>query len=61
MRKGGIVESNEITSKIIEASIQVHKVLGPGLLESIYHRCLIIELQDMGLKVAAEVPLPVTY
>jgi GxxExxY protein len=39
----------------------VHQELGPGLLESVYQRCLIIELQSMGIKAEMEVPLEVRY
>ncbi len=42
---------NHLTSKIIEAAINVHKELGPGLLESVYNSCLIIELKNMNLNV----------
>ena len=55
------MSTNEITHLIIEASIRVHKELGPGLLESIYHQCLIIELEEMGVHVQSEVPLPICY
>ena len=52
---------NYITSCIIQAAINVHKVLGPGLLESVYQKCMVIELEEMGLKVEIEVELPVSY
>lgn len=52
---------NEISSKIIGASIEVHKQLGPGLLESTYEICLGHELNLMGLEVKQQVPLPVIY
>ena len=52
---------NYISSSIIQAAINVHKSLGPGLLESVYQKCMVIELKDMGLKVESEVDLPVTY
>lgn len=42
---------NEISSKIIGASIEVHKRLGPGLLESAYEVCLAYELKQLGLNV----------
>lgn len=51
----------EIGFVIIGAAISVHSHLGPGLLESAYQKCLCYELQDHGLKVACEVPLPLTY
>tara|TARA_R100000081_G_C4671765_1_gene92930 strand:- start:64 stop:444 length:381 start_codon:yes stop_codon:yes gene_type:complete len=52
---------NEISSKIIGACIEVHKQLGPGLLESTYEICLGHELKLMGLEVKQQVPLPVIY
>ncbi len=55
------MELNELSSMIIRAAINVHKELGPGLLESVYQKCLVIELNLMGLEVEAEVPLPVNY
>jgi GxxExxY protein len=50
-----------ITDKIIGAAISVHRVLGPGLLESAYEECLCFELSQMGLKFQRQVPLPVQY
>jgi GxxExxY protein len=55
------MEINEISSKIIKAAIAVHIELGPGLLESVYHACLIIELKDMGIGFKSEVTLPIVY
>ncbi len=52
---------NGLSSQIIKAAINVHTTLGPGLLESVYQRCLEIELQEMRLTVEAEIPLPVVY
>jgi GxxExxY protein len=52
---------NEISSKVIGASIEVHKHLGAGLLESTYETCLGHELKLMGLEVKQQVPLPVIY
>jgi GxxExxY protein len=52
---------NDVTRAIITAVMKVHSALGPGLLESAYQACLIHELHKHGLKVAAEVALPVTY
>ena len=55
------MELNEISEKIIGASIQVHRTLGPGLLESAYEACLKYELEKRGLKVSSQVELPVIY
>jgi GxxExxY protein len=52
---------NEISSKIIGAAINVHKALGPGLLESTYETCLAYELKELGLKVNRQLALPVIY
>lgn len=52
---------NALTDKIIAAAIQVHKALGPGLLESAYEACLYHELVTRGLKVERQKPLPLTY
>ena len=50
-----------IASKIVAAAIKVHTVLGPGLLESAYQKCLEYELKNHGIQVACEVALPITY
>ena len=50
-----------ITEAVIGAAIEVHKTLGPGLLESAYEACLIHELIARGLSVASQVELPVDY
>jgi GxxExxY protein len=52
---------NQITSRIIAAAIEVHRTLGPGLLESVYHTCLLYELRLAGLKVTSERRIPVVY
>jgi GxxExxY protein len=51
----------ELTEKIIGAAIEVHKALGPGLLESAYEECLAHELSSANLLFQRQVPLPVTY
>ena len=52
---------NEISEKIIGCAIEVHKSLGPGLLESAYVECLFFELQKAGLYVEKQKPLPLIY
>lgn len=52
---------NEIGTKIIGAAINVHKTLGPGLLERIYEVCLCHELEKMGLRVERQKYLPIVY
>lgn len=56
-----MMQLNQITSRIIQAAITVHKTLGPGLLESVYQRCMVLELKKMGHKVETEVPVPIFY
>ena len=55
------MEINEITRKVIGCAIEVHKHLGPGLLESAYAECMIYELQDSGLRIETQKPVPVIY
>jgi len=52
---------NRITESIIGAAIEVHRALGPGLLESAYEACLAFELAQRGLQVEQQKPLPVLY
>jgi GxxExxY protein len=52
---------NEISEKIIGCAIEVHKSLGPGLLESAYLECMFYELQKAGLNVEKQKPLPLVY
>ena len=54
-------ELNVISKKILDASIQVHKEMGPGLLESVYELCLIKELELYGLKIESQVSIPLMY
>jgi len=55
------MEINELTEIIIGLSIDVHKILGPGLLESAYQECLFYEINKSGLKVEREKSLPIIY
>ncbi len=52
---------NEITEQVIGAAIDVHRALGPGLLESAYEECLCHELKLQGLAYKRQVDLPLTY
>ena len=56
-----VMDINELSSKIISAAIEVHKALGPGLLESAYEECLCYEfrLRDFGFE--RQKPLPIIY
>lgn len=51
----------ELTEKIIGAAVEIHKVLGPGLLESAYEGCLAHELSLLNVSFERQVPLQVTY
>lgn len=53
--------SAELTYQIIGAAIEVHKTLGPGLLESVYKEAMIEELTSRGLEARTEVPFTITY
>ena len=55
------MDSNKTTENIIGAAIEVHRALGPGLLESTYEACLAYELMERGLKVERQKTLPVKY
>ena len=55
------MEINELSGKVIQSAIEVHKQLGPGLLEAVYQQCLGYELADHGLYVEKEVSLPIRY
>jgi GxxExxY protein len=55
------VELNVISGKIIELAIEVHKELGPGMLEGAYEACLKFELIRAGLKVETQLKLPIIY
>jgi GxxExxY protein len=52
---------NQITERIIGCAIEVHKQLGPGLLESAYEECLYFELINIGLNVKKQLALPLLY
>ena len=52
---------NDLTGKVIGAAIEVHKALGPGLLESAYEECLCHELQLRKLRLERQRPLPLEY
>ena len=53
--------NRQLTSQIINAAIEVHRQLGPGLLESVYLRCLQIEFECRSIHVQTELQLPVVY
>jgi GxxExxY protein len=53
--------ANALAGQIIGAAIEVHRHLGPGLLESVYRACLVEELTSMGIAHRQELPLPINY
>lgn len=55
------MDVDEITGRIIGAAIEVHRTLGPGLLESVYDECLRFELGNCGLRFRHQYPLPIEY
>ena len=55
------MEYEEVTEKVIGCAYQVYTALGFGFLESVYEKCLLIELRKAGLSVKAQEPITVTY
>ena len=55
------MDENEIGTRVIGCAIEVHRQLGPGLLESVYQKALAIELAESGLKFDQEVPVLISY
>lgn len=55
------LENDALTHEIIGAAIEVHRELGPGLLESVYEACMMQELKLRGIQAQRQIPLPVTY
>jgi len=56
-----MIEENELSGIILGCAIEVHKQLGPGLLESAYQECLYFGLRNKGLNVIKEKPMPIIY
>jgi len=61
MEGASMNEVNHLTEAIIGAAVEVHKRLGPGLLESAYRICLAYELRKRGFEIVEEKPVPVIY
>lgn len=55
------MDENEISKIVFECALKVHKILGPGLLESAYKECLFYELKKVGLKIEKQKALPLIY
>lgn len=58
---GDVGELNRLSNETIGAAIEVHRNLGPGLLESVYESCLSRELRQRGFDVENQVPIPIRY
>ena len=56
-----MLKGNQLTSEIISSAIEVHRNLGPGLLESTYEECMAFELRQRGLTVERQLELPILY
>ncbi len=52
---------NQVTEGIIGAAIEVHRILGPGLLESVYEECVAVELTSRRLSFRRQQPVPIRY
>lgn len=55
------MNENDLSFKIIGAAMELHKTLGPGLLESVYEVALAYDLKALGLEVKTQVPMPLIY
>jgi len=55
------MHENEIAHEIVDAALRVHTILGPGLLESVYHAVLSYELEKRGLRVTRQQAIPIVY
>jgi len=60
-REAKLLVEHDLTGEIVDSAIEVHRVLGPGLLESVYRTCLIHQLNAKGLKVDSEVPVAIRF
>ena len=56
-----MIDIESTARQIVHSAIKVHKTLGPGLLESVYQKCLAYKLEKAGFRVACEISLPVKY
>lgn len=55
------MDENDLSYKVIGAAIEIHKIVGPGLLESAYENALAFELKELGFDVKQQVPMPFIY
>jgi GxxExxY protein len=56
-----VEDINNLTGKILDSCITVHKEMGPGLLESVYEICLLKEFEIRGIKAVSQFPIPLFY
>ena len=56
-----MLKGNQLTSEIISSAIEVHRHLGPGLLESTYEECMAFELHQRNLEIKRQIEIPVLY
>jgi GxxExxY protein len=56
-----MMDREEVAHHIVDSAVVIHTALGPGLLESVYRRCLMYELGLRGLDVYSEYPIPIRY
>jgi GxxExxY protein len=66
VRKGklrglGFMTENEIAKIVVDLCVKIHKILGPGLLESVYEAALVYELKKLGIPVEQQIGIPVEY
>ena len=52
---------DDLSYNIIGAAIEVHKYIGPGLLESVYHKCMLKELRERNLQIISQLSVPINY
>ena len=55
------MDENSLSNDVIGAAIEVHRQVGPGLLEAVYRDCLLLELKERGISAECEVPLAMRY
>ena len=55
------MELNEISGMVVDGAIEVHRCLGPGLLEEVYKQCLYAEILGRGMKARREIGMPIVY
>lgn len=55
------MKENDIARQVLGTCLEIHRNLGPGLLESVYEEVLAFELRDHGLSIARQVPIPIKY